>query len=83
MMHTKMLDFSDAQGKVALAVIILVVLAAGYFVWTRSAPPVPRPAPGQTLQNPLGLGAPGSGGTPAAPPGPIGPSPGAPYAGRR
>ena len=73
MVHTKMLDFSDAQGKVALAVIILVVLAAGYFVWTRSAPPVPTPAPGQTLQNPLGLGAPG----------PIGPSPGAPFAGRR
>ena len=68
-----MLNFNDPQGKVALAVIILAILVAGYFVWTRSAPPVPRPAPGQTRQNPLGLGAPG----------PIGPSPGAPFAGRR
>jgi hypothetical protein len=78
-----MFDFSDTQGKVALAVIILVVLAAGYFIWTRSAPPVPQPLPGQSLQNPLGTAAPGPGGAPAAPPVPVGPSPNAPYAGRR
>jgi hypothetical protein len=68
-----MFDFSDTQGKVALAVIILVLVAAGYFLWTRSAPPVPQPLPGQSLQNPLGTAAPG----------PIGPSPGAPIPGRR
>jgi hypothetical protein len=68
-----MFDFSDIQGKVSLAVIILFVLVVGYFVWTRSAPPAPKPLPGQSLQNPLG----------SAAPGPVGPSPNAPYAGRR
>src|SRR5712691_9979116 len=46
-----MLDFSDPQGKVALAIIILVVVAAGYFLWTRSAPPVPQRLPGQRLRH--------------------------------
>jgi hypothetical protein len=78
-----MFDFSDTQGKISLAVIILVVLAVGYFLWTRSAPPAPQPLPGQSLQNPLGTPAPGPGGNPAAPPGPVGPSPNAPFAGRR
>jgi hypothetical protein len=78
-----MFDLSDPQGKAALAVVILVVLALGYFLWARSAPPVPRPLPGQTLQNPLGTAAPAPGGAPPANPGPIGPSPGAPFAARR
>jgi hypothetical protein len=78
-----MFDFSETQGKVSLTVIILVVLALGYFLWTKSAPPAPQPLPGQSLQNPLGTGAPGARGAPAAPPRPIGPSPNAPFAGRR
>jgi hypothetical protein len=78
-----MFDFSDTRGKVGLIVIILAILVAGYFVWTRSAPPAPQPLPGQSLQNPLGTPAPGPGGAPAAPPGPIGPSPNSPYGGRR
>jgi hypothetical protein len=78
-----MLDFSDRQGKMGLAVIVVVVLVAGYFLWTRSAPPTPTIPPGQTLQNPFGTAAPGPGGAPAANPSPpIGPSPSAPSARR-
>jgi hypothetical protein len=78
-----MFDFSDTRGKLALVVILLFVLLAGYLVWTRSAPPMPQPLPGQSLQNPLGAPAPAPGGAPAAPSGPIGPSPCAPIGGVR
>jgi len=77
-----MLDLSDSQGKIALAVLVVVVLLVGYFLWTRTAPPVPTPAPGQTLQNPLGSAPPGPG-SPAANPNMMGPSPNAPIPGRR
>jgi hypothetical protein len=70
-----MFDFSGPQGKWALAVIVVVLLAVGYLLWTKSAPPTPRPLPGQTLENPFGSAAPGPGGPAPAPPGP---SPGAP-----
>jgi hypothetical protein len=76
-------DFSDTQGRMGLVVLALVLLVAGYLFWTRSAPPVPKPAPGQTLQNPFGTAAPGPGGAPAAQPNaPVGPSPNAPFARR-
>jgi hypothetical protein len=78
-----MLDLSEAQGKVALAIIVVVVLAVGYFLWAKTAPPTPAPLPGQTLQNPFGSAAPGPGGAPAASPGPMGPSPNAPFNRRR
>jgi hypothetical protein len=74
-----MLDLSEPQGRVALLVILAAVLIAGYFLWTRTAPPVPRPGPGQTLENPFGTAAPRPGGAPAAP-NVTGPSPGAPFA---
>lgn len=48
----------EEKGKInnfaAIGIIALVVLALGYFVWTRSAPPEPHPLPGQTLANPFG-----------------------------
>jgi hypothetical protein len=73
-------DLSDSQGRLGLVVIVLVLGLAAYFVWTRSAPPVPQPAPGQTLQNPLGTPSPGPGGAPTAQPNaPVGPSPSAPF----
>jgi hypothetical protein len=59
-----MLDLSEARDRFALLIIAVVVLAAGYFLWTRSAPPTPVPLPGQTLQNPFGTAAPGPGGNP-------------------
>jgi hypothetical protein len=73
-----MFDLSEAQGKVALAFIVVVVLAVGYFLWAKTAPPAPMPAPGQTLENPLGTSGPGPGGPPAGP-NRIGPSPSAPF----
>jgi hypothetical protein len=75
-----MLDLSESQGKIALAVLVVVVFLVGYLLWTKTAPPVPVPAPGQTLQNPLGSAPPGQGGPAASP---MGPSPGAPIPGRR
>jgi hypothetical protein len=78
-----MLDFGDRQSKMRLAVLAVVVLAVGYFLWTRSAPPEPTIPPGQSLRNPFGTAAPGPGGAPASSPSPpVGPSPSAPY-GRR
>lgn len=78
-----MLDLSEPQGKAGLAILLLVLLGLGYLLWARSAPPVPRPAPGQTLENPMGSSPPGPGGAPAAQPAPpVGPSPSAPFARR-
>ena len=78
-----MFDTSDSPGKMRLALLVVVILALGYFLWTRSAPPAPRPAPGQTLENPFGTAAPGPGGAPAPRPDrPMGPSPSAPFARR-
>jgi hypothetical protein len=58
------MDLSDTQGKVAIVIVVLVVLAIGYFMWKKSAPAPPTLGPGQTLQNPFGTGA-----QPGPPPG--------------
>jgi hypothetical protein len=58
------MELSDTQGKVAIVVVVLVVLAIGYFMWKRSGPPAPTLGPGQTLQNPFGTS-----GSPGPPPG--------------
>src|SRR2546430_17323629 len=70
------MQLNDTQTKVAVAVIIVVVIGLGYILWTRSSPPEPVPAPGQTLQNPLGQapGARAPGGPARIPaPGPVDP----------
>jgi hypothetical protein len=85
------IDINSPQGKIIIAVLVLLVIGVGYFLWTKSAPPTPQLGPGQSLQNPFGTQAPGPGGpgvpggAPAGMPGapPIGPSPGAPIPGRR
>jgi hypothetical protein len=89
------IDFNSPQGRIIIAVIVLVVIGLGYFMWTKTAPPTPRLGPGQSLENPFGTQAPGGmppgGGPPGGmPPGaapggqmPMGPSPNAPIPGRR
>jgi hypothetical protein len=60
------MELSSPQGKLALVIIVLVVLAAGWFLWNKSAPPVPTVPPGQTLANPFGTAQPGPSGAPSA-----------------
>jgi hypothetical protein len=62
------------------AVIVVVVLIVGYFLWSRVATPEPTIPPGQDLQHPFGHtnpGGPGNrqGGPPQVPaPGTVGPN---------
>ena len=49
-----MSDLSSPQGRIGLAILLLVVLGLGYLLWSRSAPPVPQPAPGQSLATTVG-----------------------------
>jgi hypothetical protein len=52
------MELSDTQGKVAIAIVVLLVLAIGWFMWKKSGPAPPTLGPGQTLQNPFGTGTP-------------------------
>jgi hypothetical protein len=48
------MQLSETQTKMLMGVLVVVVIGVVYLLWTRSAPPEPTLAPGQTLSNPLG-----------------------------
>jgi hypothetical protein len=50
------MELSDTQGKLAIVIVVLLVLAVGFFMWKKSGPAAPKLGPGQTLQNPFGTG---------------------------
>jgi hypothetical protein len=56
------MQLSATQTKLALALIVFVVVLLAYYFWAQSARRATGPAPGQTIQNPLGSQMPG--GTP-------------------
>jgi hypothetical protein len=61
------MELNNPQGRLALVIIVLVVLAAGWFLWNKTAPPLPTVPPGQTLANPFGTAQPGPSAAPSGP----------------
>jgi hypothetical protein len=83
------MELNAKQVKVAVALVVVLVLCVGYFIWSRTLTPEPTLMPGQSVLNPMGTGAPGKAPAPTIRPGrpdPVygpGPSSSAPIPGTR